>query len=336
MSNSTPVPMPDWRLSVDAGDITRMVSDRLVELTLQDRRGMEADTLSLVLDDADGLLNIPNRGAKIEFHLGWQGEPLRNMGKYTVDDIAHEGPPDRLRITARAANFRDEFKVAKETDWDDYTLQDIIDFIAGDHNLAPAVSPALGAIHVQHLDQTNESDAHFLSRLAKRYDAIASVKHEKLLFIHKGRGLSAGGAALPTLVIDRTEQDQHHYEETDRESRYTGVKALWSNPASGRREFVVVGADGYLRTLKDPYPTEAEATDAANGEWGRIQRAKALMSITLAKGRADLQTEYPVRLTGWKPHITAHAWVLAQATHKLTPSTGYTTSLELEVKKADG
>ncbi len=37
------------------------------------------------------------------------------------------------------------------------------------------------------LDQTNESDASFLMKLARQYGAIASVKDSNLLFIRQGR-----------------------------------------------------------------------------------------------------------------------------------------------------
>jgi len=336
-TTTTPTLKPAWQIRVDDNDITTVVSDRLVSLALRDLRGMQADTLTLELDDSDGALAIPSRGAKLSLALGWGPDSahaghLVDKGKFIVDDVAHDGPPDRLRITARSADFRDSLKAARERDWDDYTLGEILDFIAGDHNLAPAVSPDLAAINVPHLDQTNESDAHFLTRLAKRYDAIATVKAERLLFVHKGRGITATGQPLPTLELSRQDGDTHHWEETDRESRYTGVKAFWDDKPGGRREFVVVGADGYLRTLRDPFPTENEAHGAAAGEWGRLKRAEARMDLTLAIGRPDILPEQPAVLDGWKERITARGWVVGDVLHKIDGRGGYTTALQLEAR----
>lgn len=36
---------------------------------------------------------------------------------------------------------------------------------------------------IEHIDQTHESDAAFLRRLGRKYDAVATVKNDKLLFI---------------------------------------------------------------------------------------------------------------------------------------------------------
>ena len=51
------------------------------------------DQLTITLDDADGQLQLPPRGARLTVLIGWKGEPLTEKGTYIVDEIAHEGPP---------------------------------------------------------------------------------------------------------------------------------------------------------------------------------------------------------------------------------------------------
>ncbi len=43
-----------------------------------------------------------------------------------VDEIAHEGPPDRLTVSARSADFRDEFNVKREVSWHDVTVERVV------------------------------------------------------------------------------------------------------------------------------------------------------------------------------------------------------------------
>ncbi len=75
-----------------------------MSLTLTDNRGFEADQLDLELDDADGKIVLPRRGAVIT--LRWlEGQPLFPKGAFTVDEIEHTGAPDRLTIRARSAIF---------------------------------------------------------------------------------------------------------------------------------------------------------------------------------------------------------------------------------------
>ena len=65
----------------------------------------------------------------------------------------------------------------------------------------------------------------------------------------------------------------------------------------------------------------------------KIQRGVASFSITLAKGRADLFPELPVQVSGFKPRLIAY-WTLVTVGHSLNNS-GFTTSLELEVKSSE-
>ncbi|EFJ8196132.1 phage late control D family protein, partial [Escherichia coli] len=53
---------------------------RLMSLSLTDNRGFEADQLTITLDDADGQLQLPPRGARLTVLIGWKGEPLTEKG----------------------------------------------------------------------------------------------------------------------------------------------------------------------------------------------------------------------------------------------------------------
>jgi len=329
----TPTLKPAFEIWIDGTSYTDRFTGRLISLSLRDLRGMEADTLSLEIDDHDGLVAIPEKGAVISLQIGFEGA-LRDKGLFTVDNAGHSGPPDRVRITAHSADFRGTLKVAKERSFHDKTLGQVLEQIATDHQLQPAVAEQFKGVKIPHVDQTNESDAHFLTRLAKRYDAIATIKTGKLIFIPKGRGKTASGQTLPTLILSRSEGDQHNYEEPDRESKYTGVKTFWDDKKTARRNTVLVGEDGEVRTLRDPYPTEDEAKSAAKGEWGRIQRGKAAMDITLARGRPDLMPEQPVRLVGWKQQIVDWEWCVAEVEHSIDGG-GYKSGVKLEVLLED-
>lgn len=63
-------------------------------------------------------------------------------------------------------------------------------------------------------------------------------------------------------------------------------------------------------------------------------RCVAEFSIILATGRADIYTETPVRVSGFKRVIDEQDWTITKVTHFLNNS-GFTTSLELEVRLSD-
>ncbi len=63
-------------------------------------------------------------------------------------------------------------------------------------------------------------------------------------------------------------------------------------------------------------------------------RCVAEFSIIPATGRADIYTETPVRVSGFKRVIDEQDWTITKVTHFLNNS-GFTTSLELEVRLSD-
>lgn len=69
-----------------------MLDNRLMGLTLTDNRGFEADQLDLELDDADGKIVLPRRGAVITLALGWKGSRFSRKGhsRWTrLNTLAH-------------------------------------------------------------------------------------------------------------------------------------------------------------------------------------------------------------------------------------------------------
>lgn len=226
--------MPAFSIMMGGKALTQL-DPRIISLELTDNRGFEADELTIAIDDSDGLIELPPRGAELSVSLGWQGEPLVYKGIYTVDEVAHSGPPDRLEITARSADFRDEFNVKREVSWHDVTVERIVSAIARRYKLTPVISEQLMSAEIDHADQTRESDMSFLTRMADLLGAIATVKNGSLLFILPGGGVSANGKALPEFAITRSSGDRHSFRIADRDA-YTGVQAYWLDLEFGKRK----------------------------------------------------------------------------------------------------
>ncbi|PHZ33720.1 hypothetical protein CS536_22340, partial [Yersinia kristensenii] len=67
---------PDFMLTINQKNITQNIRPRLLSMSLTDNRGFEADQLDIELDDADGQLAMPERGAVLSVFLGWKGGSL--------------------------------------------------------------------------------------------------------------------------------------------------------------------------------------------------------------------------------------------------------------------
>ncbi|WP_407300928.1 phage late control D family protein [Raoultella ornithinolytica] len=334
------------------GKALTQLDPRVISLELTDNRGFEADELTIAIDDSDGLIELPPRGAELSVSLGWQSEPLIYKGVYTVDEVAHSGPPDRLEITARSADFRDEFNVKREVSWHDVTVERIVSAIARRYKLTPVISEQLMSAEIDHADQTQESDMSFLTRMADLLGAIATVKNGCLLFILPGGGVSANGKALPEFAITRSSGDRHSFRIADRDA-YTGVQAYWLDLEFGKKKKVTVkarkkktqkkprssaregdyiaGEDGNVFVLRTTYASETAAQRAAAAKWQQLKRGAAEFNMTLARGRADLYPEMHGTVSGFKADINNQDWIIAKATHSIDDG-GFKTQLELEAK----
>ena len=348
---------PLWRIRVDGVDITASLDARLISLTHTDNRGMEADQLDLTLDDADGRLALPPRGAVLSLALGWEGDGIVDKGTFTVDEVEHSGAPDQVTIRARSADLRAGLSTQRTRSFHQVNVASIVNDIAAAHGLTAAIAATLASELIDHLDQTNESDANLLTRLSGMFDAIATIKAGRLVFMPAGAGISASGKPLPVMSITRADGDQHRFSLAERDS-YTAVKALYNDIDLGQQGAVIWSkAEGdaekrktvnsqpavaqaiepsadNMKTLRHTYSSQANAKRAARTEWRRIQRGMAQFSLTLARGRQDLFPDLRAAVSGWKPEIDGTEWCLTRVTHNLSDS-GYTTALEMEVKATE-
>ena len=321
---------PDYRLVVNGQNITPRMGKRLLDLRLRESRGEEADQLDITLDDADGRMAIPPKGATIELHLGWVHSGLVDKGSFVVDETEHSGTPDRVSIRARSADMAKALRSRASHSWHDTTVGQIVRDIAQRNGLPARIDPKLDARPVPHMDQTNESDLHFCTRLARQHDAVCTVKKGQLVFLRTNSRTTAGGQTLEAMQITRTDGDQHRYHTAERTS-YTGVRAYWHDGNKARRTAVLAGTDVDVKNLKDTYASAGDARAAAQAELQRVDRGAATLALTLALGRPALMPQTPVTVTGFKPEIDGAGWLVKSVEHSLGDG-GFTTSIEMELQ----
>lgn len=330
MTASQGYPIPAWRVVLDGNDLTSRIAPRLLELTLTECRDGEADQLDLRIHDHDGRMALPRRGVTLSLAMGWVDSGLVQKGSYRVDEVEHSGAPDVITVRARSADLTHPMRIRRDRSWHDTTVGGVLRSIAGEYGLTPSIASTLERMTLPHLDQANESDVALLTRLGRRFDAVATIKAGTLLFSPVGSGTTPSGTALPRAAIIRSDGDQHRYGVADRDS-YSGVRAYWNDHKGARRKSVLVGTDSNAKALRETYDSDTTAREHADAEWRRLQRGEAKLEYTLALGRPDLYPEQRVDVSGFgKPEIDGQTWLIARVTHTLSGGSGYTTRLELE------
>jgi len=317
---------PAFRVIADGQDVTQRIADRLVELTVSDEAGGTSDTLDIRLDDREHAIELPRRGAELEVAIG-MGE-AKTMGRYVVDEVTLEGPPATLSIAAKAADMRQSLKSQKTRSWDETTLGDVVSAIAGEHGLEAKVATELAAVSLTHVDQTEESDLHLVTRLAQRHGATAKPAGGALLVVPRGSSQTASGRTLPAMTIQGSELSRWSVTIADRE-RYASVVATYHDPAKAEPVEVTVGSGEPAYRLRDPYPDEAAAQEAADARLRSAKLGEATLRATLAVGRPEAVAETPITVEGVREGVDGE-WVAKRVRHRFGRS-GYTTEIESEV-----
>ncbi|WP_442109227.1 phage late control D family protein [Pseudomonas sp. NUPR-001] len=318
---------PVFRIIADGNDITTLINDRLLSLRTTDKPGMESDDFELRIDDRDGAVMLPARGAVIEIHLGYAGQTLTRLGRYTVDEVELSGPPDSVIIRGKASDMRGTGKTIRSGSWEDVPLLQVVRDIAARNGWQPACPVQT---RLQRVDQFNESDFNFITRLAKQYDCTAKLANGTLLVLPRQGGHSANGKALGIVGLRRADVTHWQIRLADK-GTYKAVQARHQDPRNGQARVIeLANADAPqgaapVHTDRHLYPDKASAEQAAKARLAALNRSTANVRLEMP-GRTDLFTERSVDLKGFKAGLDGE--YLVESVEQVFSNAGWTTTVE--------
>ena len=85
---------------------------------------------------------------------------------------------------------------------------------------------------LEHIDQTEESDLHFLSRLSKDHDAISKPVESRLLFVPRGEARSASQQPMPALTLSREALTSYSFTLADRGKYEAAIAHITSSSSA--------------------------------------------------------------------------------------------------------
>lgn len=301
-------------------------------LVLIDSPGLVADTLTLTVN----MKNIPRSqwprsGDELHLKLGWKESGLVDMGKFTVSKVKPVYLPKKAIIIASPAPFNAQAggkKVRRSETYTDCTLGDLVRYCANRLGLSSRVHPDFENKQITHIDQKNESDLAFLSRLALRHDAVAKPINGLLVFSKRGQSRSLSGQSLQPIPLQLYEgkKSPHNafksvsFVEPEREI-YRGVIADWYNQDQAEIVKFQVGQSPF-KQLPGRFADEQKAKDAAIGELSNMARNGIKASYTVA-GEPMLMSEAPVNFTGFDEDQLNGDYSNDRVEHVMTPGSSY-------------
>ncbi|MEN2396963.1 phage late control D family protein [Pseudomonas halotolerans] len=318
---------PTYRIVADGKDITALINDRLLSLRTSDKPGMDSDDFELRIDDRDQAVALPTRGAGVEVYLGYTGQALTRLGRYTVDEIELSGPPDTMVIRGKASDMRGSGKTVRSGSWENVPLQQIVRDVAARNGWQP-VCPV--QTKVPRVDQLNESDYNFITRLAKQYDCTAKLADGKLLVMPRQGGQTASGKNLSPVVLRRADLSRYQFRLGDRNTQ-KAVRTKHQDKKSGALKVVELDNDDLpnglpaVHTDRHIYPNKSAAEQAAKARLAAFNRSSAGVRLEMA-GRADVFAERSIIVQGIKPGLDGE--YLAEAVEQLFTTSGWTTTVE--------
>lgn len=325
--------MPVFQIEANGADITALVKDRLVSLSITDEAGITADTLELTLDDRDFALELPPSGATLRVWLGYAGRALQDMGSYSVDEVELSGLPAQMVLRGRSADMLASLKTWKKRSWDKKlnprgTLGAILETIAREHGLTPAIAQEFVGFPVDHLDQTYESDLNLLTRLAEQHGAVAKPAGGYLVFTRKGSGRDAHGEPLPEVALHPVDDSFLDWRASYHErAAYARVGAHWNDKKGAAVRYVYAGNGDPTMYVRHPFKSERDALAAAEAKLRQFQRGRTGLSLN-CMGRPVVCAEMPVVVSGTREGVDG-PWICTRAQHTLDGG-GLRTSLEAQ------
>jgi phage protein D len=327
---------PSYQLLVSGNDITADITGRAGVIEWTDGVEESSDTLSITLQDTDSLLAVPKSGAKIELSAGYSGQ-LQRVGSYTVESTEMSGPPDRLTISATAAPVAQSGSIAarRSKSWEETTLGDIAQSIAGTLSSTAAIDPALASVQITNAQQVDQSDTDFLLRLVRRHGGFLKFADGRLVIASEGDGVGTGGTALTVPLtlseitswkvsaggkgqaLKKVKVKYHSYETGD--SGEVEAEISRSASAKGFTEdtaWLATSESAFVapHAAADEDEAKAQAKTAAK----RIARSSRSFDISLP-GRLDIVAGGKVSLSGFRDGVNGE-WLVKDVKHRLDSS----------------
>jgi hypothetical protein len=327
---------PIVQLTVDGAPVAGAFYERLISLSIVDKEGISSDTFDAMLNDGPpDFLALPSKGAIVIPSLGYREGGVREMGRFTVDQINAKCLPYSVAINGKAADLRKgKLKEPSERHFEDKTLGEIVEEIAGEAGLSAKVAESIASHPYKWVAQENETPIHFLERLARRHNALFTVKDGNLVFGERGSGESASGAPMGAIIITPplVIVGSLSFEFNDR-STFGKVAAYYQDRDKAERVEIEVDGDpegDAVYRIPEPFADPSEAEKAAESKARQLKRGEGSASVAVA-GNTAITAGVPLIFDGIRPGLDGVPWVIETATHTYSKSAGYRTQLDMKL-----
>jgi len=211
---------------------------RVLSGSITESDGEAADELQINISNYDGQLQKPRLGVVVAVSFGWEETGVVKSGQFTVLETVKRGPPATFDVTGHSADLLKTLKQQKSRSWTSgKKLGDVLNQVAQDNGLSPAIDQSLSQIAIDKIvAQITESDMHLCTRLARHYGALFKVQSGNLIFVPRGQGSTASGAAAGSCTVSPTDCEDFSLTERDRPQRSASNATFYDRSRAKRNK----------------------------------------------------------------------------------------------------
>lgn len=308
-----------------------LLNERLVQWEYIDASGIQSDQIKLLID-LEGLEGLPSLGGRIGFQVGYKESGLVDKGVFVITQRTPYLYPLQLSLVAMSAPFSEhdetEFMQRRSASYGPTTLGALFRELTMRHGFSPRVAPLLETQKIDHIDQCNETDMSFLTRVAGIYGAVTKPVNGLYVLALRGQLTSISGKPVTEVLLSVTKDnrpgDQAFISATIDEkarSKYKGCIATWWDAAAGKVRDFHRGTKPF-KTFPRRFQNEDQAKAAVEGELRRLEREAYTLTIT-CPGHPDLAAEGVIQLDASWPRIMQGRWSINNLTANGTRKESY-------------
>lgn len=319
-----------FNVTVAGTNITTALAPVLMGLQISDKAGTHTDTASLDIDDRDGRIVLPTKGAEVNIALGWADTGMRVVFEGTVDEVKSSGNRSagrRLSITAKGMDTTGRAKEPQQRHWDDATVEDILTDAAAYVGITDVqIDPDLAGLARTYFEMRDESFVAAAERLAREVGANIRITGGRLI-VSKRKG------DYQALVRAAWGDNLHSWQMSPQLGRpqFKAVRSRWYDfaAAAWRQVERTTGLDvDAIFSNRFPRGDEAEGEQQADSDAATVERDAGGGTVVI-EGNTDAIPDGLCIVSGTRPGVDG-SYRIDEVSHALTRNGGFVTTLTLK------
>lgn len=302
---------PIYVLVVNNSDVTNKMYENSATMTYVDEDGDKADSLNI---SVEGKWDIVEFGDRMELWLGYASTNVWHVGTFDVQDVRIGMFGTSIKATS--ASFIEDVKVKKNEVYKGWSVKVIVESIAKKNGLQVTcnVNDTL-----EYIAQQDESDIHFLTRVAKETNAIFKIKKDEIIFVDRDT------TNTHEIAIAECYDDGPVFNFNSR-GRYASAVVEYHDSKENKVATVTVGSGKPILRVEDAFESEHQARKVATSELKKNKRSEVSGSLKIYG--MDIVAGNKLKLTGDK-RFDKFEFTIKKVTQTIDGS-GFSSGLEFE------